>query len=74
MDECLYSEFGFFNTTKVRSNKDGDFLTSPEVSEYFGFFIANFINENSIKKNILEIIKAYPKNRLISTYIATLFK
>ena len=33
------SEYGFFNTTKIRSSKDGDFLTSPEVSNYFGLFI-----------------------------------
>lgn len=55
MEESLYSDFGFFNTSKVRSSKEGDFLTSPEVSDYFGYFISNFINENSIQKNILEI-------------------
>ena len=47
MDESLYSEFGFFNTEIVRSSKEGDFLTSPEVSKYFGAFIANFINKTN---------------------------
>ena len=55
MDECLYSDFGFFNTTKVRSIKEGDFLTSPEVSDYFGYFISNFVKVNNIDKNLLEI-------------------
>jgi len=55
MEECLYSDFGFFNTTKVRSNKEGDFLTSPEVSDYFGYFISNFVTVNNIDKNLLEI-------------------
>jgi len=55
MEECLYSDFGFFNTTKVRSNKEGDFLTSPEVSDYFGYFISNFVKVNYIDKNLLEI-------------------
>ena len=55
MEECLYSDFGFFNTTKVRSNKEGYFLTSPEVSDYFGYFISNFVKVNYIDKNLLEI-------------------
>ena len=55
MEESLYSKYGFFNTTKVRSSKDGDFLTSPEVSSYFGVFISNWINENKIKNNIIEV-------------------
>lgn len=55
MEECLYSDFGFFNTTKVRSNKEGDFLTSPEVSDYFGYFISNFVKVNNIDKNLLEV-------------------
>ena len=55
MEECLYSDFGFFNTAKVRSNKEGDFLTSPEVSDYFGYFISNFVKVNNIDKNLLEI-------------------
>jgi SAM-dependent MidA family methyltransferase len=55
MEECLYSDFGFFNTTKVRSNKEGDFLTSPEVSDHFGYFISNFVKVNNIDKNLLEI-------------------
>ena len=56
MDECLYSEFGFFNTEIVRSSKEGDFLTSPEVSKYFGTFIANFINEKTHKETFLKLV------------------
>ena len=55
MDNCLYSKFGFFNTDVVRSSKEGDFLTSPEVSEYFGLIIANFINEKIKDGHILEV-------------------
>ena len=55
MDNCLYSKFGFFNTEVVRSSKEGDFLTSPEVSEYFGLIIANFINEKINDGDILEV-------------------
>ena len=55
MDNCLYSKFGFFNTEVVRSSKEGDFLTSPEVSEYFGLIIANFINEKIKDGHILEV-------------------
>ena len=52
MEECLYSEYGFFNTTKIRSSKDGDFLTSPEVSNYFGLFISNWMDSEKIKNNM----------------------
>lgn len=55
MEESLYSEYGFFNTEKIRSSKDGDFLTSPEVSNYFGLFLTNWMNENKIENNIVEI-------------------
>ena len=55
MDNCLYSKFGFFNTDVVRSSKEGDFLTSPEVSEYFGLIIAHFINEKIKDGHILEV-------------------
>ena len=55
MKDCLYSEFGFFNTEVVRSSKEGDFLTSPEVSEYFGEIIANFINKKIHEGDIIEV-------------------
>ena len=55
MEESLYSEYGFFNTEKTRSNKEGDFLTSPEVSDYFGLFISNWMNENEIENNVVEV-------------------
>lgn len=55
MEEALYSLLGFFNTDLVRSDKEGDFLTSPEVSKYFGKILRNWINSKSNIKNIIEI-------------------
>ncbi len=44
MAACLYDEdFGFFSTGPLRSVKDGDFLTSPEVSPWFGRVLARFV-------------------------------
>ncbi len=55
MEESLYSELGFFNTDNVRSSKKGDFLTSPEVSKYFGVIIRNWINSKNFYENIVEL-------------------
>ena len=44
MAACLYDEEGgFFATGPLRSTKDGDFLTSPEVSPWFGRMLARFV-------------------------------
>ena len=56
MEEALYSELGFFNTDNVRSSKKGDFLTSPEVSKYFGVIIRNWINSKNFYENIMLLI------------------
>jgi len=43
MAACLYDEeFGFFSTGPLRSVKSGDFLTSPEVSPWFGRLLGRF--------------------------------
>ena len=54
MEEALYSKYGFFNNEKVRSKKSGDFLTSPEVSEYFGKILNKWIIKNNLDLNITE--------------------
>jgi len=54
MEESLYSKYGFFSNEKVRSKKSGDFLTSPEVSEYFGKIINKWIQKNNLNLNITE--------------------
>lgn len=44
MAACLYDpDGGFFATGPLRSSKDGDFLTSPEVSPWFGRMLARFV-------------------------------
>ena len=44
MTACLYDpEGGFFATGPLRSTKDGDFLTSPEVSPWFGRMLARLV-------------------------------
>jgi SAM-dependent MidA family methyltransferase len=54
MEEALYSKYGFFNNEKVRSKKSGDFLTSPEVSKYFGKILNQWIQKNNLYLNIVE--------------------
>jgi SAM-dependent MidA family methyltransferase len=55
MEEALYSELGFFNTDNVRSSEKGDFLTSPEVSNYFGVIIRSWIDSKNFYENIVEL-------------------
>ncbi|MEN8115281.1 MAG: SAM-dependent methyltransferase, partial [Actinomycetota bacterium] len=44
MAACLYDdEYGFFTSGPLRSMKEGDFLTSPEVSPWFGRILARFV-------------------------------
>ncbi len=44
MAACLYDpDGGFFATGPLRSVKEGDFLTSPEVSPWFGRMLARFV-------------------------------
>ena len=44
MAACLYDpEDGFFSTGPLRSTKAGDFLTSPEVSPWFGRCLGRFV-------------------------------
>jgi SAM-dependent MidA family methyltransferase len=44
MDLALYeADGGFFGSGKLRSEKAGDFLTSPEVSDLFGETLARYV-------------------------------
>ena len=43
MEIALYGQNGFFTGGVVRSEKAGDFLTSPEVSPLFGRTLAEFV-------------------------------
>ncbi|MGD2051501.1 MAG: SAM-dependent methyltransferase, partial [Acidimicrobiia bacterium] len=44
METCLYDPAdGFFTTGPLRSSTGGDFLTSPEVSPWFGRTLGRFV-------------------------------
>lgn len=43
MEIALYGDEGFFTAGVLRSDPSGDFLTSPEVSSYFGKTLAAFV-------------------------------
>jgi SAM-dependent MidA family methyltransferase len=43
MEISLYDPEGFFGGGTLRSDKGGDFLTSPEVSSHFGAILATYV-------------------------------
>lgn len=45
MDIALYDPSGFFGGDELRSEKGGDFLTSPEVSPLFGQTLAKYVKQ-----------------------------
>src|SRR3970040_13355 len=46
MEMALYHpDLGFFATDRLRSEKAGDFLTSPEVSDLFGETLAGVVSQ-----------------------------
>ena len=45
MEVSLYDDDGFFGGGTLRSEKGGDFLTSPEVSPLFGETLAGYVND-----------------------------
>lgn len=45
MEIALYGDHGFFVTGPVRSSEMGDFLTSPEVSPWFGRILGRYVAE-----------------------------
>ncbi len=48
MDLALYGEGGFFSAGPLRSAATGDFLTSPEVSSWFGRTIGKYLATKGI--------------------------
>lgn len=45
MEIALYDPEGFFGGSTLRSDKGGDFLTSPEVSALFGETLATYVED-----------------------------
>jgi SAM-dependent MidA family methyltransferase len=54
MDIALYGEGGFFASGPLRSSATGDFLTSPEVSPWFGRTIGRFLAAKS-PEHVVEV-------------------
>lgn len=44
MERALYDPEGFFGGDRLRSEKSGDFLTSPEVSRMFGETLGRYVS------------------------------
>jgi SAM-dependent MidA family methyltransferase len=59
MRACLYDpDHGFFATGPLRSTKGGDFLTSPEVSPWFGTIIGRHVAAEHRRLDVADFVLA----------------
>ncbi len=57
MEICLYDRAdGFFTTGPLRSTAGGDFLTSPEVSGWFGRILGRFVVAEQVRLAPAEVV------------------
>ena len=74
---CLYDRnYGYYTNSKVIGNK-GDFITSPEISQVFGEFIALSVFNNARKSKInkINLIELGPgKGTLTNDILTTIDK
>lgn len=56
MEACLYSQEGYYNSQGMKTGKDGDFYTAPNVSPVFGEVIADYIYQEW-QKTVKEQVK-----------------
>jgi SAM-dependent MidA family methyltransferase len=55
MEIALYGDGGFFTTGPLRSAATGDFLTSPEVSPWFGRTLGRFLAAKGVERHLVEV-------------------
>ena len=58
METALYDpDGGFFAADRLRSDRTGDFLTSPEISPYFGSAIARFVATEMERSGPVDLVE-----------------
>jgi SAM-dependent MidA family methyltransferase len=55
MEIALYGDGGFFTSGPLRSAATGDFLTSPEVSPWFGKTLGRFLAAKGVGTQLVEV-------------------
>jgi len=73
MAACLYDPAGgFFTTGELRSVEEGDFLTSPEVSPWFGRMLARFVATEAAGEPVFVVDAGAGSGSLLRPLIAEL--
>lgn len=74
MEVALYDPDGFFGGSTLRSQKAGDFLTSPEVSPLFGETLAHYVGQirNDIGEPFLLVEVASGSGSLLRPLLETI--
>jgi len=72
MEACLYdAEAGFFASGSPRSGTDGDFLTSPELSSWFGTLVSGWVMDTVTTPGVILIEVGAGSGALLKELVET---